>query len=97
MPNFSHYINQKSDFYLKVRYSDYVKNIFQIVNNELVMDNHNFYLATKEVFTIYKRRIFFFDKEIDTFVCDRDEIHQKVKEKMFKINRNDKLKNLLND
>ena len=95
MPNFSHYINRKSKYYLKVRYSNYLKTIFQIVNDELIM-NTPYTLDKEEVYTIYKRRLFF-DKEIETFVCDKSDIHKKIKGMMFKINRVDKLKNLLND
>lgn len=86
----------KSKYYLKVRYSNCLKTIFQIVNGELIMPlSESIYLDDREVFTIYKRRRFFFDKEIDTFVCDKFEVHKKVKEKIFKICRCDKLNDLL--
>lgn len=97
MPNFEYYINEKSDYYLKVRYTDYIKTIFQIINGELIMNNPYInFLDEKEVFTIYKKRLFL-DKEIDTFVCHKNEVHAKVKEKMFKVCRSNKLNNLLDD
>lgn len=71
MPNFHYYINQKSDYYLKVRYSNYLKTIFKINNYELkISPNDKIYFDDEEIFTIYKRRWYFFDKEIDTFVSD---------------------------